>query len=437
MKNSAPISILIKTLIFLIVFLLFFPVTALYAETIILSNVPDYSCENNFIIINSGSALYDDKIDIEAQNAILVDYKTGNVLWGKNSEIAVYPASITKIMTGILAIENIADYGQTVQIPESAAGVNNSAFKFTEGDSITLLDLIKAALISSHNNATIALAEYISGSNEEFVKLMNKKAKELRAYSTNFENTNGLDDTYPDHKSTAYDIALIARYCMENNFFREIVGTESDNIILNGESISLDNTNKLLKYEFIKGIKTGYTNNAGYCLVSFSDLDGLELIAVVLNSNFKERENDIIKLIEWAYKNIKYSTIIDSNEITDTVVLGSDTRIKLDLYPEKDISKMIHSTSDHINIVYDIDNDLLKLPFDKNTSVGSIEVFVNDNSIGSTGIISKVAVDEPYIHQNISNKIEKQKVTALIYIFAFYFFVIVFIIFRNLIINKS
>jgi D-alanyl-D-alanine carboxypeptidase (penicillin-binding protein 5/6) len=437
MKKPASINLFIKIFTFFIVFFSFFSVSVLHAGDKILSNTFNDSGINTLITIKSEFALYDDEINIEAQNAILLDYRTGNILWEKQSEVPVYPASITKIMTGILAIENIADPGQTIQIPESAVGVNHSFFKFSEGDNITLLDLIKASLISSHNNATIALAEYISGSNEEFVELMNKKAIELGAASTNFENTNGLDSDYPDHKMTAYDIALIARYCMENSLFKEIVGTESDNIILNDESISLKNTNKLLKYDFIKGIKTGYTENAGFCLVSFSDFDDLELIVVVLNSSFDERENDVIKLIEWAYGNIEYSTLIDSNDIVDTVILGSDTRIKLDLYPEEDISKMIHRTSNHIDIEHNIDNNLLSLPFDKNTSIGSIEVFVNNKSIGKTGIISKVAVDEPYIHQNISNTLEKQRITAIISIFAFYFFIIIFIIFRNLLIKKT
>lgn len=437
MKKPASISLFIKIFTFFILFFSFFSASALHAENKILSDTLNDSGVNTLITNKSESALYDDEIDIEAQNAILLDYKSGNILWEKQSEVPVYPASITKIMTGILAIENITDPGQAIQITESAAGTNHSFFKFSEGDTITLLDLIKASLISSHNNATIALAEYISGSNEEFVELMNKKAIELGASSTNFENTNGLDSDYPDHKMTAYDIALIARYCMENSLFKEIVGTESDNIILNDESIFLKNTNKLLKYDFIKGIKTGYTENAGFCLVSFSNLDDLELIAVVLNSSFNQRENDVIKLIEWAYENIEYSTIIDSDDIIDTVTLGSNTRIKLNLYPSEDISKMVHITSNHIDIEQSIDNDLLSLPFDKNTSIGLIEVFVNNKSIGKTSIISKVAVDEPYIYQNISNTIEKQRITALICIFAFYFFIIIFIILRNLLIKKT
>jgi len=156
-----------------------------------------------------------------------------------------------------------------------------------------------------------------------------------------------------------------------------------------------------------------------------------------LNSSFEERENDIIKLIEWAHENIEYSTIIDSKNSIETVILGSDTRVRLDLYPEDDISKMVHITSNHINIEQKIDNDLLSLPFNKKQTVGSIEVYVNDKSIGKTGIISKVAVDEPYIKQNISNVLEKKKLIVLICIFAFYFLIIIFIILRSLILKKT
>jgi len=422
MKKPASIILFFKIFTIFIVFTLFFPASVLYADLEIQPEISGLSGMDSFVSSNNGFALYEDKINIEAQNAILMDYGTGNILWEKQSKESVYPASITKIMTGILAIENIEDLSQIILIPESAAGVNHSVFWFSKDDTITLLDLLKASLIGSHNNATIALGEYISGSDEEFVELMNAKAVDLGAFSTNFENTNGLDSEYPDHKTTAYDIALIAKYAMENELFRKIVGTESDTIILNDESILLQNTNKLLKYDFIKGIKTGYTENAGFCLASFSDLDDRELIAVVLNSSFKERENDIIKLIEWAHENIKYSIIINSSDIVETVTLGSDTRVRLDLYPEDDISKLVHITSNHINVEQSIDNDLLSLPFNKNKSVGSIEVYVNDKSIGKTGIISKVAVDEPYIEQNISDVLEKKKMHFCVLFFGNYIY---------------
>jgi len=437
MKKPASIILFLKICIIFIVFTLFFPASVLYANTGPQPEISGVSSIDSSKGTGNGFALYEDEIDIEAQTAILMDYRTGNILWEKQSKASVYPASITKIMTGILAIENIKDLSQIVLIPDSASGVNHSVFWFSKDDRITLLDLLKASLISSHNNATIALGEYISGSEEEFVELMNNKAVELGAFSTNFENTNGLDSEYPDHKTTAYDIALIAKYAMENELFREIVGTKSDTIILNDESILLKNTNKLLKYDFIKGIKTGYTENAGFCLASFSDLDDRELIAVVLNSSYKERENDIMKLIEWAHENIKYSTIIDSSNSVETVTLGSDTRVLLDLYPEDDISKMVHITSNHINIKQNINNDILSLPFNRNQSVGSIEVYVNDKSIGKTGIISRVSVDEPYIRQNISNVLEKKKLIVLICIFAFYFLIIIFIILRSLFLKKT
>lgn len=436
MKKPASIILSLKILTIFIVFYLFLPVSALHADTGVSTEIPGESYLNLSTISNSGLALYEDEINIEAQNAILIDYVSGNILWEKQSKETVYPASLTKIMTGILAIENIEDLSQIISIPDGAIGVNHSVFRFSKDDSITLYDLIKASLISSHNNATIALGEYISGSIEEFVGLMNNKAAELGAFSTNFENTNGLDSEYPDHKTTAYDIALIAKYAMANELFREIVGTASANINLNDDSIILKNTNKLLKYDFIKGIKTGYTENAGFCLASFSDLDDLKLIAVVLNSSFEERENDIMKLIEWAHENIEYSTIIDSSDTVKTIILGSNTRVRLDLYPENDISKMVHIGSDQINIEQNINDDLLSLPFNKNRSVGSLEVFVNDKSIGKTGIIGKVAVDEPQIEQNISDALEKKKLTILICIFTFYFLIIIFIILRSLLLKK-
>ena len=175
MKKPVSIILFFKIFTIFIVFILFFPASVLYADTRIEPGVSGVSSIDSSVNSNNGFALYEDKINIEAQSAILMDYRTGNILWEKQSKASVYPASITKIMTGILAIENIEDLSQIVLIPESATGVNHSIFRFSKNDSITLLDLLKASLISSHNNATIALGEYISGSDEEFVELMNAK----------------------------------------------------------------------------------------------------------------------------------------------------------------------------------------------------------------------------------------------------------------------
>ncbi|MBC7333561.1 MAG: D-alanyl-D-alanine carboxypeptidase, partial [Actinobacteria bacterium] len=226
-----------------------------------------------------------DEKSIVAESALVMDYKTGDILWEKNSTKKMFPASLTKIMTSIVAIENAKDLNELVRISKNASGKNHSSFGFRVGDRISVLDLIKAALICSHNNATIALAEHISGSEEEFVKLMNLKAKEIGATHTLFQNTNGLDFESFYHKTTAQDLALITSYCLRNEIFRRIVSTSKDYISINGKEIEINNTNDLLSYEYIKGVKTGYTENAGFCLILYSEKNDIELIVVILNSS--------------------------------------------------------------------------------------------------------------------------------------------------------
>jgi len=241
----------------------------------------------------------DNEVRVAAKSAIVVDFDTGNVLWEKNPDKLTYPASITKMMTAILALENIKNPSKKVRISKRASGTRYSPFTLKEGNKVSLEDLLKAALISSHNGAAVALAESVSGSVNDFVELMNERAKEIGAQDTHFENPAGFDYTYPKHKSTARDLALITIYCLKNDLFREIVGTRKDSIVVNGRKLSISNTNKLLRYDYVRGVKTGYTRNARHCLVLFSDRGGKRLITVILASTKDGVKSDALRLIEW------------------------------------------------------------------------------------------------------------------------------------------
>ncbi len=240
-----------------------------------------------------------EEVRVAAKSAIVVDYDTGNVLWEKNPDESLYPASTTKMMTAIVAIENIENPSKKVRISKRASGTRYSPFALKEGDKVSLEDLLKAALISSHNGAAVALAESVSGSVDDFVELMNEKAREIGAEDTYFQNPTGFDYTYPKHKSTARDLALITIYCLKNDLFREIVSTRKDSIVVNGRKLSISNTNKLLRYEYVRGVKTGYTRNARHCLVLFSNKGGTRLVTVILASTKDGVESDALRLIEW------------------------------------------------------------------------------------------------------------------------------------------
>jgi len=390
----------------------------------------------NKIYGDDQKASYNDKIDISAESAVILNYDTGDILWEKNSSSSMYPASTTKILSSIIAIENINDFDQVVEISKNASGRNHSAFRFRTGDSISLMDLCKASLICSHNNATIALAEYVSGSVEDFVELMNKKAEEIGTENSFFMNTNGLDDEFPDHRSTARDLAIIAGYCMENEIFKEIVNTREDTIIKNDQEIEITNTNNLLDYDSIKGVKTGYTNNAGYCIVLYSEKNDLRLITVILNSSsLEERDKDALKLLNWTYGNLKYVKIIDSHQAAATTTIKDKAELNLDLYPESDYVELININDDQIEIKQNSYSDI-DLPVEKKDILGTIDIFINGQKIKELNMISRESVEDAYVYQELSSDRELRTRFIIVIILVFYFLAILFIIVRNLFIKK-
>jgi len=378
-----------------------------------------------------------DEVKITAESALVVDFETGNILYEKNSNKKIFPASTTKMLTAIVAIENISDYSEVIKISKNASGRNHSAFSFSKGDEISLMDLLKASLICSHNNATVALAEYVCGNVEDFVKMMNLKAKEIGAVNSNFENTNGLDSEYLGHKTTACDLALIAKYCLSNDLFRQIVNTQKDYIHINGEEIEIKNTNDLLYYDYISGIKTGYTENAGFCIVLYSDKNDLELITVVLGCrSVEDRKNDSMRLLNWAYDNFDYVNIVDSSKVYKTINIGDQTKVYVDLCPDSDFTKLININSDEISLKHDIDDDI-KLPVLKNQVLGTLDVYINDDKQADIRLISKDAIEKPYVYQKIDNNKELQSRKMLFFLLVFYFFIFTFIIVKNLFVNRN
>ena len=373
-------------------------------------------------------------IDITAEAAIIMDYDSGKILWEKNSSEKLYPASTTKIMTGIVAIENITNLNEIVKISRNASGTNSSFFPFRRGDRISIMDLLKAALINSNNNATIAIAEYVSGSEKDFVKLMNEKAREIGALDTFFQNTNGLDTKYSEHKTTARDMAIIAKYCMKNELFRKIISIKNDYIIINDKKVDIFNTNILLFFDYIKGIKTGFTENAGHCLVLYSERQGLKLITVVLKSEDNKRAADILKLIDWANDNYSNTNIVNSGKIYKTIkIRNGPNEVSLDLYPQTDFTQLVN-INDKIEITETLSTDLV-LPVAKGQEIGKISVYINNENVKDIKVISKNSIDKPIITQSIVVEKNQNPKKVLIFLLPFYFLIFIFIIIKNLFIR--
>jgi D-alanyl-D-alanine carboxypeptidase (penicillin-binding protein 5/6) len=236
---------------------------------------------------------------VQARAAVLMDAETGQVLFAKNAHQPLPPASLTKIMTAIVVLER-CELDAGVKASQRAVNAKASSMHLRVGETVKVRDLLYALMLRSANDAAIALAEHTAGSVEAFAALMNEKAKSLGAKHTRFVNPHGLHD--PRHLSTAYDLALITRYAMENETFRAIVKAPYYIVerSVNQDDLWMVNKAKFLEqYAYAEGVKTGYTNQAGYCFAGSAYRDGRRLITVVLNS--PQRVADTIALMEHGF----------------------------------------------------------------------------------------------------------------------------------------
>lgn len=286
--------------------------------------------------------IYAEEPTVGALGAALVDGKTGRLLWGKNPEDELAMASTTKIMTAILVLEK-ADLEDIVTVSKNAANQPKVHMNLVEGEQWKIGDLLEAMMLRSYNDTAVALAEHISGSVEEFCAEMTKKAAEIGAGNTAFGSPNGLDSALSDesHHSTAYDMALIGAYAMENEKFKEVVATSAINISeVNGKrQVQVTNADRFLnEFEGAGGIKTGFTNKAGHCFVGAAERGDVALVSAVLASGWGDRG-----------KNGKW---------TDTKAImnyGFANFASYEIVPEGDICAELpvaHSTTNSVSVVF-------------------------------------------------------------------------------------
>ncbi len=263
--------------------------------------------QNNLPTIESSTALTS-LPNVNARSCIVLDRLSKKVLYGKNEYNKVKMASTTKIMTAIIVIEN-CDLNKTIQVSKKAARIHGSRLGLKTNDKITVRDLLYGLMLCSGNDAAVALAETISGSISGFCNLMNLKAKELGLTNTHFESPHGLDSE--GHYTTAYELALLANYSLNNPTFLNIVHTKNYTVTINGNPKNLNNTNELLgSLNGVYGVKTGFTNGANRCLVTSCKRNNMDIICVVLGCDTKKfRTQDSIKLIEYTFKNYEYVNI--------------------------------------------------------------------------------------------------------------------------------
>ncbi|MFZ7104652.1 MAG: D-alanyl-D-alanine carboxypeptidase family protein [Peptococcaceae bacterium] len=334
-----------------------------------------------FLVMFTNSAL-GAELQVSAQSAILMDADTGKILYSKNPHERRPPASTTKILTAILAIEK-GKLNDVTEITARAAQTGESRINLVTGEKITLENLLYGALLKSGNDACVAIAECIAPSVEEFVNLMNLKARMLGCYNSNFCNTNGLP--HKDHYSSAYDLALLARYALSNRTFAKIVATPDYTIQWeeNGRKRKVTNTNKLLQvYPGATGIKTGTTVKAGQCLVASATRENRNLLAVLLKSN--NRFADAQYLLNYGFNNYRNINIVQANK----AITYHDPEADLDLAlaTERGMTITIKN-NEALNLTSQIViNRPLGEDLKKNQSVGNIIFFNNGIKVGEVAL---------------------------------------------------
>ncbi|MEI8216877.1 MAG: D-alanyl-D-alanine carboxypeptidase family protein [Eubacteriales bacterium] len=336
--------------------------------------------------------------------AVLIDGATGQVLFDKQMNKQKFPASTTKIMTSLLAVENL-DMTQKVIIDSTTPFSDGTRIFLVEGEEVTVDQLLNAMLVESANDAAVAVGKEISGTIPEFTNLMNQRAKELGAKNTNFDNPNGLPDSM--HLTTAYDLAMITKEALKHPEIRKAISTyryvfsatnkQPERYLYNKNKLLFDTDTKVnyngtirtLKYDGATGVKTGFTTDAGYCLITSAKRDGMELIAVVLQSDSTNIFLDSIKLLDYGFANYKSVKVAAKDTpVSQVKVRGGlfdsvNTVIGEDVYA----TLPIDASPDILNTEVGIETSV-NAPVHLGQKIGSITVFEANNKLGEFKIVA-------------------------------------------------
>lgn len=347
---------------------------------------------------------------IIAETGIVIDARTGVVLYDKNMNEQREPASTTKVITALLALENLK-LNKLVTIDSETPFTEGSRIYLLENENVTVEQLLYALLLESANDAAVALGKEIAGSIPAFAEMMNGKAAELGAKSTNFINPNGLHEE--GHLSTAYDLAMIAMEAMKNEKFRELVTTYRYEIPATNkqETRYLYNTNRLIydertkvpvngvpraaRYEDATGIKTGYTSHAGGCLIAGARRGDTELIAVVMKSTDLGRFGDSIALLDYAFENYKTVKAMDAGTILGEIPVKRGSEKKVQVVAREDAYATLPAEASAALVKTKIILDeKIRAPIDKGQKVGAVEIYAGDQHVGTIDAVTASEIPE-------------------------------------------
>ena len=345
-----------------------------------------------------------------AKNGILIEASSGEILYEKNKDERVPVASLTKMMVQLIILEKIEDgsikWSDNVVASKNASGMGGTQIWLSTGEKMSVEDLFKGMSMASANDATVALAEYISKDEKEFVKLMNNKAKELGLVNTKFKNSTGLDEE--GHFSSAQDLATLARELIKHEEIFRFSSKYEDYIRVDTKNkYWVVNTNKLVRfYEGADGLKTGFTDDALYTIAATAKKDNMRLIAIVLGEKEgKVRNNETIELLNYGFDNYKINMIKSKNNIIKTIDINKGNKKKINVYLKNDISIISKKSDKEIKYDLIININEIKLPIKSGDKVGSVDLINNNKIIKSEDLIVKEDVSKIKYLNYLFNKL--------------------------------
>ena len=326
-------------------------------------------------------------LEISANSAMLIEANTGVVLYQKNQEDRASPASVTKIMTLLLVMESIESgkisLSDKVRISPNAASMGGSQVFLEEGEEMGVEDLIKCAVIASANDASVALAEHVAGSESAFVRMMNEKAATLGLQNTSFENVTGLDDSTVNHYTSAEDIATMSKELIKHSLILKYSSIWQDTI-RNGE-FTLTNTNRLVRYyDGCTGLKTGSTDKAGYCISVTAERDGMSLIAVIMGADTRDNRNkEARELLDFGFAN--YALFSEAEIPLENVELYYANKVESTLYSAPFCALIPKGEAKRVKKVYDLPKSITA-PIKAYEPIGSVTYMLGDEVLGKSDV---------------------------------------------------
>ena len=341
-----------------------------------------------------------------AKSAIIMEYSTGKILYENNSHEKMAPASMTKMMSLLLIMEAIENgtikWDDMITVSSNASSMGGSQILLETGEQMSVEDLVKGVSIASGNDAVVALAETIAGTEENFVNMMNDKAKELGLNDTNFKNGHGLDEA--NHYSSAHDMAVIARNLVRHEKILEFSSVYETYLRENTDrKIWLVNTNKLVRFkQGVDGLKTGFTDTAGYCLTATMKKDNMRIIATVMGeADSSVRNTEVGQMLDYAFSMYKLDKVLSKDSIVKKKNINKAKENKINIVPTRDVT-ILSKKTDKINPTYKIKINDLKVPIKKGDIVGKLTVYDDNNILDTIDLtvnkdIKKANILELYI----------------------------------------